>query len=95
MPNELVPLIEAITKLTQQVAEGQKELVKEVRSMSEAFKLGGAKFDPAKLVASTKDANAAGMKVINGPELQDPLKSFPQEIAKLAMLNAQSGGLVR
>lgn len=92
MASELGPLIEAITKLTVQVAEGQKELVKEVRLLSEAFSKQNLKFDPEKLRASTKDIQPGiNLRQVADNErqpLQDPLKSFPEEMHKLDRLNA-------
>lgn len=94
--DSIVNLIGAITNLTKEVANGQKELQKEIRSMAEALKAGSLKIDPSKLIATTANAPVNGLSVIqpkdpNVPNLQDPLKSYPAEIAKLAQLNAGSG----
>jgi len=89
-------LVGAITSLTKEVVKGQQALQQEIKSMAEALKAGSLKIDPSKLIASTANAPVNGLSIIlpkdpNVPNLQDPLKSYPAEIAKLAQLNAGSG----
>lgn len=96
---ELMNLVGNLAGSVQQLANGQQELQKEVRSVAEALKASERlKFDPEKLKASTSDAPVANLSIIqpknpDEPNLQDPLLSYPQEVEKLKRLNAGSGNL--
>lgn len=93
---KLLQVVGFLAESMKELAKGQGELQKEIKSMAEALKAGSLKIDPSKLVASTKDVPIHGLAVIqpkdpNVPNLQDPLRSYPAEMAKLAQLNAGSG----
>jgi hypothetical protein len=95
---KLLELMGTLAGNIQQLAQGQQELQKEVKSMADALKSGSLRIDPDKLKASTSDAPVANLSVIqpknpDQPNLQDPLLSYPQEVEKLKRLNAGSGNL--